>query len=206
MKKRILAIALAAGLLMAAFPVAAEDLTNVTPGGSTQVEADIVDSGSGEVSYIIAIPEKIDFGTLQMPEDDSVAHAKTVDFEVSAVEVTGLDVTSQRVAVLLKDSATSDGTFQIAQISGSTVVENGKALTYSVLNTVGVDVATGTLYPNGYGFAAFSAAGQAVGGKLSLDQNQLLSDPEIANWAGDYAGTINFYTTIVNLAQIISVE
>ena len=209
MKKKMMAVLLGIGLMLAAIPAAAEELTNVTPGGSTQVEADIVNGDSGEVSYIIAIPEKIDFGTLQIPEDTSVAHPKKVDFEVSAIEINGLDVTLQRVAVLLKDSETGTETFKITQISGSNVMEERKELEYKVLNAAGVDVTSGTMYPNGFGYAAFSAAGQSVNGMLSLEQNQILDkdpNPKIENWAGDYAGTINFYTTIVNLTQIMSVE
>ena len=197
MKKKMLAAILTGVMLMAVLPVSAEELTDVVPGGTTTVEADIVDDSSGDVSYIISIPEKIDFGTLTMPEDDSVAHPKTVGFEVSAVEISGLDTATSRIAVLLKDAA-AKGTFQITGVRGT---NNEKVLTYSVLNSAGIDITTGTEYANGYAMAAFSAAGQTVAGSLSLEQNQLLADKEVANWAGDYLGTINFYTTIANLAD-----
>ena len=210
MKKKVMTVLLAAGLLLAAIPAAAEqELTDVTPEGTTQVEADILDTDSGAVSYIISIPEKIDFGTLQMPEDDTTAHNKTVGFTVAAVEVNGLDATNQRIAVLMKDSVTGDKTFQIKQISGTGVADETtdlKVLNYLVYTATGTNVASGDMYTNGMGFAAFHAAGQSVDGTLSLDQNQLLSDTNIANWAGDYAGTINFYTKIVSLTQITSLE
>lgn len=198
MKKKMLAVIMAATMMMAVLPVSAEELTNVVPGGSTAVEADIAGEDTGDVTYIIAIPEKIDFGTLTMPEDDSTAHPKTVGFEVSAVEITGLDTTTSRVAVLLKDAVAEVGTFQITGVSGT---NNDKVLTYSVLNSAGVDLTNGTQYANGYAMAAFSVAGQSVTGSLSLEQNQLLADTEIANWAGDYLGTINFYTTIASLGD-----
>lgn len=198
MKKKVFAVLLAATMLMSSLTVSATKLTNIVPGGSTAVEADIEAADEGEVSYIIAIPEKIDFGTLVMPEDDTVVHPKTVGFEVSAVEINNLNVATSRVAILLKDAVAEVGKFQITGVSGT---NNNKVLSYAVLNSAGVDVTNGTAYPNGYAFAAFSQAGQAVNGSLSLEQNQLLTDKEIANWAGDYLGTINFYTAIADISS-----
>lgn len=200
MKKRLLSVLMVAVMLMAALPVSAADkeLTDIDNAGSTSVEADIVNDDSGDVSYIIAIPEKIDFGTLSMPEDDATAHPKTVGFEVSAVEVNGLDTATSRIAVLMADASAEAGTFQIVGVSGT---NNDKILKYSVLNSAGVDITSGNRYENGYAITAFSAAGQKVTGSLSLEQNQLLSDTAIENWAGDYLGTINFYTTIADLAS-----
>lgn len=175
-----------------------EELTNIQPAGDTAVEADIIDGEGGDVSYIISIPEKIDFGTLQMPADDTTAHQKKVDFTVSAVEINNLDTTTSRVAVLMKDATTGDKTFQIAGSSGT---NNDKILAYNVLSSAGVDITTGTNYENGYLFAAFSAAGQKINGTLSLEQNQLLTDEDVANWAGDYFGTINFYTAIASISD-----
>ena len=203
MKKKMLAVLLVMGMFVTALPVAAansedQELTNIENAGSTAVEADILDGASGDVSYIIAIPEKIDFGTLQMPSDDSVAHPKQVGFEVSAVEINGLDTATSRVAVLMKDATTGTEVFQIMGASGT---NNSKVLTYNVLSSAGVDITNGTTYTNGYLFAAFSTAGQSISGNLSLEQNQLLADPVIANWAGDYLGTINFYTAIASIGD-----
>lgn len=202
MKKRLVAVLTAITVMMCAVPAFAaeadQELTNIEPAGSTAVEADILGDDTGDVSYIIAIPEKIDFGTLQMPSDDSVAHPKQVGFEVSAVEINGLDTTTSRVAVLMRDAATEGGVFQIMGASGT---NNNKVLDYNVLSSAGVDITSGTEYTNGYLFAAFSAAGQAISGTLSLEQNQLLADKDLTNWAGDYLGTINFYTAIASLAD-----
>jgi len=198
MKKRLFAILLATAMMMGTLTVSASELTNVAPGGSTAVEADILGEDTGDVTYIISIPEKIDFGTLYMPEDDSEAHPKTVGFTVSAVEIKGLDESTSRVAVLLKDAVAAEGKFQIAGVSGT---NNNKILEYSVLNSGGVDLTTSKPYANGYAFAAFSKAGQAVNGSLKLEQNQLLTDKVIENWAGDYLGTINFYTAIAEIGS-----
>lgn len=211
MKRRVLAAITAAIMLMAAVPVMAaeeseddtavtgeQDLTNLQNAGDTTVEADILGVDTGDVSYIIAIPEKIDFGTLQMPSDDTVAHLKKVDFEVSAVEINGLDTTTQRVAVLMHDKNTTN---EIFKIMGSSGTNNSKVLKYNVLSSAGVDITSGTAYTNGYLFAAFSAAGQSISGTLSLEQNQLLDGTDITSWAGDYLGTINFYTAIASLGE-----
>lgn len=200
MKKRVVAMLLTMVVAMTGSMTvcAEEELTNIQPAGDTAVEADIVDGEGGDVSYIISIPEKIDFGTLQMPSDDSVGHPKKVGFNVSAVEINNLDTTTSRVAVLMKDAVTGDKTFQIAGSSGT---NNDKVLAYNVLSSAGIDITNGTNYQNGYLFAAFSAAGQNIGGTLSLEQNQLLADEQVANWAGDYFGTINFYTAIASITD-----
>lgn len=198
MKKRLFAVLLATAMLMASLTVSATELTDIVPGGSTAVEADIKEADIGDVTYIIAIPEKIDFGTLVMPKTDTEPHPSKVGFEVSAVEITNLNVATSRIAVLLKDAVAEVGTFQITGVSGT---NNNKVLKYSVLNSAGVDLTNGTEYPNGYAFAAFSQAGQTVTGSLSLEQNQLLTDKVIANWAGDYLGTLNFYTAIADISS-----
>lgn len=200
MKKRVLSGLLITAMLVMGFTVSAfaTDLTSADPAGDTSVEAEIQGEDTGEVSYIISIPEKIDFGTLTMPESDTESHAKTVDFEVSAVEINGLDKSTSRVVVLMSDAAAELGKFQITGVSGT---NNDKVLEYSVLNSAGIDLTSGKAYDNGYAFAAFYAAGQSISGKLSLEQNQLLEDTEIANWAGDYLGTINFYTTIASIGS-----
>lgn len=198
MKKRFLALMMAAALFAAVLPVSATELTNVNQAGDTAVEADIMGEDTGDVTYIIAIPEKIDFGTLVMPENADSATAKTVGFTVSAVEIKGLDTNTSRVAVLMKDADAAMGTFQIRGINTTNAT---KVLNYNVLNSQGTDLTTGKSYPNGYAFAAFSEAGQAVNGTLSLDQKQLLDDPVVANWAGNYLGSINFYTAIAEISS-----
>lgn len=198
MKKRFLALMMATTLFATVLPVSATELTNVNQAGDTSVEADIMGEDTGDVTYIIAIPEKIDFGTLVMPENADSATAKTVGFTVSAVEIKGLDTNTSRVAVLMKDADAAMGTFQIRGINTTNAT---KVLNYNVLNSQGTDLTTGKSYANGYAFAAFSAAGQAVNGTLSLDQKQLLDDPVVANWAGNYLGSINFYTAIAEISS-----
>ena len=200
MKKRILPLLMIGALVCTVMPVTASELnlTNINKAGDTAVEAEIINDtpSEGDVSYIISIPEKIDFGTLTMPENGEEAHPKTVGFEVSAVEINNLDTTTSRIAVLMRDSAAGTGSFQIQGVSET---NTSKLLEYTVFTASGSDITTGNEYVNGYLLTAFSEAGQTTTGTLSLEQNQLLSDMEIANWAGDYLGTINFYTTIADL-------
>jgi len=204
MKKKLVVVLTVLTMLAAAIPVAGKELSNVNNAGTTDVEADILDPDSGDVSYIIAIPEKIDFGTLQMPEaadsEGTSLHERRVGFEVSAVEIHGLNESTQRVAVLMCDAGTGTNVFQINGMSNN---NTGKSLEYKVLTATGNDVTSGTRYPNGYLFAAFNATGQKVDGMLSLDQDQLLKDKVIKNWAGDYFGKINFYTAIANVADYL---
>ena len=213
MKKRIWAALLAAVMLLTAVPVMASEpneddtsvigeqkLDDIKNAGSTAVEADVRDE-NGEISYIIAIPEKIDFGTLQRPADISTAHPKQVGFEVSAVEIIGLDTSTQRVAVLMQDANASDKSLFI--ITGASGTNTDKILKYNVLSSVGTDITTGFKYPNGYLYAAFSQAGQVVPGTLSLDQNQLSDNTDIATWAGEFLGTINFYTAIAEIKDYV---
>lgn len=198
MKKKIAAGLMAAAMIMTALPVCAaeSEVTNVSPSGATAVEADIAEADTGEVSYIVSIPDKIDFGTLEMPESDSEAHVKEVGFTVTVVELTGLPARNG-LAVLMKDASAEMGTFQL---SGVSAANSDKVLEYSVYNSNDADITEdATDYANGYLLAVFTEAGQSEEGTLSLEQNQLLSDPLIENWVGDYMGTINFYTTIGSL-------
>ena len=101
MKKRWIAGALAGFLAMNVLTVSAQDLSNVEPAGNTEVTANV--SGSGDVTYLVSIPERVNFGTLTQPENNTQAHPAVRSFNVEAVQITGLDAATQRVVVLLKD-------------------------------------------------------------------------------------------------------
>lgn len=210
MKKRMIAALAMATMLVGSFPMAAMaagNLTDSIQAGDTKVEARIL--GGGEVSYTIAIPEKIDFGTLQMPTDSNTVHEKKVGFTVKAVKIEGLDTTKNRVVVLAKDETAGteeNENSDVFMIKGMSDTNQGKKLKYNVLggDTNKTDITTGTLYDNGYLLCAFSAAEEKVDGTLVLEQNQLREDPILANWAGDYQGKINFYTAIASVGDFNS--
>lgn len=194
MKKRW-AAALAVMILgMSVLPVSAEEISNVDPAGNTEVTANV--SHSGDVTYLISVPSKINFGALQQPKDTTQSHLVTRNYSVEAIQITGL-AADGRVAVLLKDP-TKDGGFQI---TGESEANRGKTLGYSIHNDSGVDITTGNLFPNGYLLAAFGNAGQTVTGELRLEQNQLAGQ-NLEEWAGSYSGTIRFYSKIVSADDI----
>ena len=83
--KSILALALALSLSAAAVVSAsAATLINTSPDGSAEVTARIEGAGPGEVSYIITIPDKVDFGVLTQPSDTTSDHFKDVSYTVTA--------------------------------------------------------------------------------------------------------------------------
>ena len=83
--KRIITIALAV-LMTAMFvvSVSAAQLTDVDPNGKTEVTAHINGNEPGEVSYIITIPDVVDFGELNIPPDDASDYDKDVTYLVEA--------------------------------------------------------------------------------------------------------------------------
>ncbi len=69
-KKKIIGLALALTFAVSttvSVSAAAPQLNDATSGGTTQVTATIDAPEPGEVSYVITIPEKVDFGTILLP-------------------------------------------------------------------------------------------------------------------------------------------
>lgn len=193
-KKFCTGIWMGAVLMAMAFPVRAEQtLTDINPSGDTTVTADV---SNGGVAYIISIPETIDFGRLTSPTDNKTAHMKEVGYTVGAVQIDGLDTTTSRVAVLMKDSAGGKG----FQITGQDTANAGKTLAYSVLGRGGADLSGGQIFANGYLLAAFEKKDQSVSGSLQLDQNQLYGK-DLSSWAGNYQGTIRFFSRIASIGE-----
>ena len=68
--KKIITLALAAAMVCtSAVSVYAAELTNTNQEGQTEVKARIDGSVTGDVTYVIEIPDVVDFGTLTMPEN-----------------------------------------------------------------------------------------------------------------------------------------
>ncbi len=198
-KKKIIGLALALTFAVSTtVSVSAADpqLNDATSGGNTQVTATIDAPEPGEVSYVITIPEKVDFGTLVQPESDDVAHNKDIRFTVTATEINNLPEGSA-VRVSVKDGLTTEDndTFRLTQVGGSEV------LTYDVYSKDPIedgqtpinDYAIGT---NGFSLVSFNGTGQSVTGTLRLDQNQLFGK-SLETIAGEYSGTMSFYSEIV---------
>lgn len=196
MKKRCILAMLVTSLAVNVLPVMAADVTNLDPAGNTEVTANI--SNNGDVTYLVSIPDKVNFGTLTQPENNTDEHPATRNFTVEAVQITGLDPATERVVVLLKDAEKTGG----FQITGQNASNSGKTLNYTVCNSAGTDITTGGRpYDNGYLFVAFHEAGQVVTGQMKLDQNQLFGQ-NLEEWAGNYKGTINFFSRVASLSDI----
>lgn len=187
---------------VAALPVSAETLNDVTPNNSTEVTANIVDPGS--VSYTITIPETADFGTLTQPDNVEVDHNLFHKFQVEATE---LNIKSnQGVSVYVKGGESTDDQFYIKQQD----VDTPFAIAYDVYDT-SVDETNiqdnsplTTAEPNTFGYylGTFRKAdvGTAIDSTLVLNQNALY-DKNLSDIAGTYSGTLNFFSALVEVSQ-----
>lgn len=195
--KKVLALSMALATVAAASTTAfAAELTNANPSGSTEVTAKIL---SGEVSYIITIPDKVDFGDLTQPAED-VDSYKDINYTVTATEINNLPSNS-RVAVYVKDENADleNNLFYLTQ----KVESNPTQLMYDVY---GVDTDIDTSIPvnngnfneanGGYLLAAFDKQGDSLTGTLRLNQNQLYGE-NLNDIAGDYSGKMVFSSSIV---------
>ena len=206
--RKIVTIALAAALAMSAsLAVSAEgtkQLTKNNPSDFTEVKAHI-DGHTGAVSYIIEIPEVVDFGNLTQPEtNDNSYIAKAYD--VTAVEIKGLATdaqgnVTQQVSVYVKDenATTTNSNFYIA----NTDPAKDYKLQYHVFDTTNITETTPPLSSvtmssdKGYLLKAFTEQGQKVNGTLVLNQNQLFGK-DLEAMSGDYSGHMVFYSEIVD--------
>lgn len=208
-KKKCIAGVVLVALLLTAAPVSAQNLTDGQPAGDTDVTGVVSGQNPGGVTYTIAIPDTIDFGTLSQPSDNQDSHFKDVGFEVTATEINGLQQ-GNVVAILMKDGEASEADMGF-RISGQDNVNSGKSLYYDVYSCSSEDIKdsiipiNGTaespthVYPNGYLLTVFrnNDKGTPFNGTLRLDQNQLYMQ-NLTQWAGNYKGTIRFFSTIAS--------
>ncbi len=189
-KRKILSFAIAAVLAAtAAISVSAAELTESTPDGSAEVTAHIDGAGPGDVSYIITVPDKVDFGALTQPEDNSDSY-KDVEYSVTATEINNLSE-SQWVTVRVKDK---DADLENDQFYITQKTEPYTKFTYDVYDETSA-VNTGDMGDNGYMLVAFNQTGQTLNGKLRLNQNQLYGK-DLSTIAGDYSGYMVFHSSI----------
>lgn len=200
MKTKKIISALIAGIIAttAVMSASAATLSNVTPDGSTEVKANIVDPGA--VSYVITIPETADFGTLTQPENIDTDHYAIYRFDVEATE---LNLKSnQGVTVYMKDSTSTDDQFYLEQQNTETPFK----ISYDVYDTtVTVDnintyePINNTAEPGTYGYHLCTFLSDAQGRtqpvNLALNQNALYGQT-LSDIAGDYSGTITFHSSL----------
>lgn len=204
-KKLIAAILSAVLAATAAVSASAATLTDVTPNNSTEVTANIVDPGS--VSYIITIPDKADFGTLTQPESEVDSYVFTTGLKV---EATQLNIKSnQAVSVYAKDSAATseDNNFYITQQGTDTPQKFEYSFYYTAVTEENLADSARYLVdtsaePNSFGYhiCTFGKAAEGNAEDITLVFNQkALYGKTLSEIAGNYSGTISFFSALVEV-------
>lgn len=209
--KRIITAVLFTSLTLAAtISVAAETLTSTKDLDETEVTARILgENEPGEVSYVVSIPDKIDFGTLAKPADAGDSFVE-IPYTVRAEKITGLDDAAHQnwyVRVQVRDKTyemDEQEQFFLSQTTASyPEVSTGKhTLLYTIcLGDSNANVEDNTSFKNEHGFniAFFHKTGDEVTGKFRLNQHQLYGK-DLNEYAGEYSGSAVFHTSIVHSA------
>ena len=197
--KKLIALLIAVVIVTSSvLSVSAATLTDVTVDNSTAVKANIEDPGS--VSYVITIPETVDFGTLTQPDSIDADHYAIYRFEVEATE---LNLKSnQGVTVYMKDANSTDNQFYLEQQNTETPFKISYDVydtTVTVDNINTYDPINKTAEPGTYGYHLctflYDAQGRTQPVNLALNQNALYGQT-ISDIAGDYSGTITFHCSL----------
>lgn len=196
MKNKLVAGFMAATMMVSVMStgVFAKDLD---PSSETQRTGDTtvtatVEENSNKADYIISIPETVDFGKIQQPETEGNAYSYK-DITVSCIKAENLEA-GTGIAVLVKDT-TATGNTDPFLLTHNT--NKDCALTYEIMYN-DASIQNGTWYANGFLFNLFTGADQSATDKLRLNRNQLY-DKDLSVWGGQYTGTLNFYTKIVDV-------
>ncbi|MDD6728059.1 MAG: hypothetical protein PUE08_02425, partial [Eubacteriales bacterium] len=152
------------------------------------------------VSYVITIPETVDFGTLTQPDSIDADHYAIYRFEVEATE---LNLKSnQGVTVYMKDANSTDNQFYLEQQNTETPFKISYDVydtTVTVDNINTYDPINNTAEPGTYGYHLCTFLSDAQGRtqpvNLALNQNALY-DQTLSDIAGDYSGTITFHSSL----------
>lgn len=203
--KKIIAAILTVALAAAAtVSVNALELTESSNEGSAEVKAHIAgEDEPGNVSYIIEIPDKLDFGTLVQPDNTDEDHFKDINFKVLAKEINGLENNpGWSVRVKVRDQnfeLDNEERFFISQktVTYPEISNGGNKFEYGVYIN-GNGITNNRVDENGFNIAFFNAAGEEIDARLSLNQNQLYG-LNIEDIAGDYSGYMIFNSSIVKL-------
>lgn len=205
MKIKKIIVALLSGVLAttAVVSASAATLTNSNPDGSTEITAKIEGAGPGDVSYVITIPEKVDFGTLVQPETDTDSF-KYIGFNVEATEIKNFS-TLQSVSVYVKDSSSEDGQFYITQKESASpftipydvyerTVDDTNRADYTPMNE------SGSMSEYGYHLCTFASTAEGAVQNVTLALNQKkLYGQDLNDIAGDYSGTMTFHSAVTTI-------
>ena len=201
--KRIITLALAVILAaMTVVSVSAAQLTETNPNGKTEVIAHINGAEPGDVTYILEIPDVVDFEELTIPADTSSDYDVDREYYVRAKEINGLDPNTQQISVYVKDqnaTVNGDQEFYIANKDNPAI-----KFTYDVYSAVGASIDGSSkvnkdnMFTNGYFLTSFDTEGESLLGTLRFHQKQLYGQ-NIAEIAGDYSGYMVFFSAIENI-------
>ena len=204
--KTIISIAIAAAMAATSVISVSAGTIELTPdnnSGNTEVKAHISGAPSpGDVSYIITIPDVVDFGELTQPAENTDSF-KDVPFTVKLTELTGnsFDPDAQQISVYVKDqnATTGDSEFYIANKTNPSIklgYEVFRSSTPSMDNKVSAD----SFKTAGYFYTSFTEQGDAESGTLRLNQRQLYGR-NLADIVGEYSGYMVFTSFIENQTQ-----
>ena len=204
--KTIISIAIAAAMAatsVISVSAGTNELTLENNSGNTEVKAHISGAPTpGDVSYIITIPDVVDFGELTQPAENTDSF-KDVPFTVKLTELTGnsFDPDAQQISVYVKDqnATTGDSEFYIANKTDPSIklgYEVFRSSTPSMDNKVSAD----SFKTAGYFYTSFTEQGDAESGTLRLNQRQLYGR-NLADIVGEYSGYMVFTSFIENQTQ-----
>ena len=165
---------------------------------STESEMDVkvhVDASSS-VSYLIAIPAKVDFGTIQQPNLPGTYNT-TKSFTVECTQLNGLQ-SGQVLSVLVKDSTALDETDPFKLVNEDNAAAE---LHYTIFNKGGNDVQESSWYENGFLLDSFTAADQTATCKMQLDVGQLYGE-NLDDWGGNYTGKLVFTSKVTSISDV----
>lgn len=203
--KTIISIALAAAMAATSVISVSAGTIELTPdnnSGNTEVKARISGAPTpGDVSYIITIPDVVDFGELTQPatNDDSF-NDRTFNVELTELNGT-FDADAQQISVYVKDqnATTGDSEFYIAHKTDPTI-KLGYEVFRGTTPSPATKVSSDSLKTSGYFYESFTVQGQIETGTLRLNQNQLYGR-DLADIVGEYSGYMVFTSFIENQTQ-----
>ena len=159
----------------------------------------------GDVSYIITIPDQVDFGTLTQPETESDSYIFR-GLNVTATQLSNL-TEKQKVAVYIKDSSSGDGRFRLTQQGAS----DPFYIPYDIYDHTVNDQTVSSAIPvnrsensnaQGYLLCDFGSGSEGTVQTAVLALNQIeLYGKDLSVIAGNYSGTITFHSEIKTMGN-----
>ena len=155
----------------------------------------------GSVSYIISIPDQVDFDTLTQPETATDSYIFR-ELNVTATQLNNL-TEKQKVAVYIKNSSSGDGRFHLTQQGASGLNDIPYDIYDHIVDEQTVQSAnpvnrSDNSYEKGYLLCGFANNSVGTGQKavLALNQKELYGK-DLSEIAGSYSGTITFHSELI---------